>query len=1214
MGNSKDKIWDKIKVEWNAGGFVSLATAGVYSGLTLLADNSENAFVGGAILATAIGIKALMSGISLKKKGKSVEEEYLKCFYLTTYEAAKEYYDEKDIENVLGALSNVTDNTIDMYAQDLGDISNVIYQILIDAKIKTDMETVGKFMHEVVETMTHKIKNDEKLRGYISHQLVIEIYKNLQENTNTTEAIYKNQQENTKTLNKIEEYVQMLWEKYSSQNTNGNEPTHKLAPDFETIKENIKNEKDKYIEKWHAKLFLESIKQKSVKGGSTPKEEKTLENTYINHGYKDIDIYSSSQSYRIENFEKTIENIINNANKQDKILITGEPGVGKTSLVACLADKFANDDKVFFIDFRKLNEYFKESLTKDKRNILSAVAEHFGTYVKGMQAYIKDVLKEQKVTLIFDGFDEFIADGEVELLICLLTDDLLYKNISVIITSRINYIKHLNENRDFVRLFNKWYNLEGFSDKNIKDYYENIIGEELPKDKEIPPKNKDVLGIPVILYMSLSLGIDIFADADRYEMYSKIFALRGGIFDRFADIVENNQGYDEDRREKIIKLPLYYLMQMLAFALFENDEEPIAKADYLKLTEHIRDEKAAEHEFDADYTANAFDYPVKNILEGEGRIEFVHKTIYEYFIALKIFNEIKALYDVNHIIRYEPQDEQFIDFTDGFVKRFGSHFKIGKLIRGDETAVYDFLEAMLKEAFEQGRNRNSFFYRNLSDMSILSAGFGKMYEKGLSYYTIDYSKKDIFVKNTKRYSAAKDVNALMETVNEQEQTCFKNMIDLIQLIRQVTGKENDLFESKGDKYEYRRYICRYLKMGLYNQLNLSSFDLSYFEDINNYESNLSRVDMSGYNLKNTKLNNSVLAQSLLLEADLSDVKISGAVFKGALLEKAKFLYVYLYEVDFSNTDLRYAFLKNANIINSNFTNCNLEFADLTEATIKNCDFTGARLGGCRMDIKAIRNPDNNNIITDRTNFTGAEKLNRISSPEEIYIGGTLEFGSYLQGADGKEEPILWRVLDIVDGYALLLSDKILDCKLYHKDRIDITWSECTLNEWLNNDFYNNAFNETFAEKTVKLFSRKRSYAPVNLQGCKTADLIIKPKDILATEGRVIAGKNDNCNRVFLLSNEELHMYFDRRKDKEDILSCSLDGEHAAAYGTEYAKKRNLFVNSSNGRSEWWLRSSGSDNARVAMSVHSDGDVDTEGCFVDFVCTGVRPSLWLNLKS
>ena len=1192
MGNSKDKIWDRIKVEWNAGGFVSLATAGVYSGLTMLADNSENAFVGGAILATAIGIKALMSGISLKKKGESVEEKYLKCFYLTTYEAAKKYYDEKDIENVLEALSKVTDNTIDMYAQDLSDISNVIYQILIDAKIKTDTEKVGKFMQEVVETMTHKIKNDEKLRGYISHQLVIEIYKNLHENTNTTEAIYKNQQENTKTLNKIEEYVQMLLEKYSSQNTNGNEPTHKPAPDFETIRKNIKNEKDKYIEKWHAKLFLEDIKQKSTKDGSTPKEEKTLKNTYINHGYNDIDPYSSMQSYRIENFEKKIENIINNANKQDKILITGEPGVGKSSLVAFLADKFANDDRVFFIDFRKLNKYFEDDLQDDKRKILSAVANLFKpkANVEEMQAYIKEVLKEQKVTLIFDGFDEFIADGEAELLISLLTDDLLYKNISVIITSRINYIKHLNEKHDFVRLFNKWYNLEGFSDRNIKDYYENIIGEEMPKEKTIPQKNKDVLSIPVILYMSLSLGIDIFADADRYEMYSKIFALRGGIFDRFADIVDDNQGYDRERRERAIKEPLYYLMQMLAFALFENDEGQVAKADYLKLAEHIRNEKAEERKLDAAYTANAIDYPVKNILEGEGRVEFVHKTIYEYFIALKIFIEIKVLYDVNHLIKYEPESKEFNDFINGFAKRFGGLFKIGRLIRGNETAVYDFLRAMLKEAFEQGRSRNSLFYQNLSDMSLLSAGFGKMFEKGLSYYTIDYSKTDLFVKNTKRYSAAKDVNALMKTVNEQEQTCFKNMIDLIQLIRQVTGKENDLFESKGDKdkHEYRRYICRYLKMEHYDNLNLSGFDLSDFRSkagvnlnifgfhLSTFNSeagdDLSGIDMSGYILRHVKLNNSSLVGTILYKADLSTNEIK----------------------------------------NADFTNCNLEFANLRGATITNCDFTGAQLGGCIADINAIRNPDNHNIITDTTSFTGAGRKHIIGSPDEIYIGGTFELGSYPQGANGEVKPILWRVLDIVDGYALLLSDKILDAKAYHEEDIDISWDKCTLNDWLNNDFCNKAFKTPFADKIIKLFSRKKGYTNIHLAGNIAVDLIIKPQDIILANDTMIAGKNDNCNRVFLLSNEELHMYFDKRKDRTNILDYSLGGEQATAYGTEYAIKRGLIVYG-NDRRLWWLRSGGS-APDSAMYVYFNGVVNTSGRSVYDADVGVRPALWINLKS
>lgn len=42
----------------------------------------------------------------------------------------------------------------------------------------------------------------------------------------------------------------------------------------------------------------------------------------------------------------------------------------------------------------------------------------------------------------------------------------------------------------------------------------------------------------------------------------------------------------------------------------------------------------------------------------------------------------------------------------------------------------------------------------------------------------------------------------------------------------------------------------------------------------------------------------------------------------------------------------------------------------------------------------------------------------------------------------------------------ILSEYILDCKRYHGELTDITWRDCDLRKWLNNEFYNAAFSAT----------------------------------------------------------------------------------------------------------------------------------------------------------
>lgn len=78
------------------------------------------------------------------------------------------------------------------------------------------------------------------------------------------------------------------------------------------------------------------------------------------------------------------------------------------------------------------------------------------------------------------------------------------------------------------------------------------------------------------------------------------------------------------------------------------------------------------------------------------------------------------------------------------------------------------------------------------------------------------------------------------------------------------------------------------------------------------------------------------------------------------------------------------------------------------------------------------------------------------------------FGSYWQedtNGDGvadqydEKQEIKWRVLSVDGDDAFLLADKGLDGKAYHGVYESITWESCELRYWLNNTFYNEAFNE-----------------------------------------------------------------------------------------------------------------------------------------------------------
>ena len=73
----------------------------------------------------------------------------------------------------------------------------------------------------------------------------------------------------------------------------------------------------------------------------------------------------------------------------------------------------------------------------------------------------------------------------------------------------------------------------------------------------------------------------------------------------------------------------------------------------------------------------------------------------------------------------------------------------------------------------------------------------------------------------------------------------------------------------------------------------------------------------------------------------------------------------------------------------------------------------------------------------------------------------------------------------------LLSEYILDCRRYHgesvdmkwRDSVDITWHDCDLRKWLNDEFYNTAFNATEKEFI------KTTHCADNGEGADTEDKV-----------------------------------------------------------------------------------------------------------------------------
>lgn len=150
---------------------------------------------------------------------------------------------------------------------------------------------------------------------------------------------------------------------------------------------------------------------------------------------------------------------------------------------------------------------------------------------------------------------------------------------------------------------------------------------------------------------------------------------------------------------------------------------------------------------------------------------------------------------------------------------------------------------------------------------------------------------------------------------------------------------------------------------------------------------------------------------------------------------------------------------------------------------------------------------------------------------DLEVGDFITFGSYEQDADASNgaEPIEWKVLDKEDGKVLVMSKYVLDFKYYcNESNTPTTWETSDLRAWLNDEFYNTAFNED--EK-----SRIELSHLVNLDNPEFG----------------IDGGNDTTDRVFILSCDEAEKYFASDEERISRTTAYADSVSVQIWGMTY---------------------------------------------------------------
>ena len=199
------------------------------------------------------------------------------------------------------------------------------------------------------------------------------------------------------------------------------------------------------------------------------------------------------------------------------------------------------------------------------------------------------------------------------------------------------------------------------------------------------------------------------------------------------------------------------------------------------------------------------------------------------------------------------------------------------------------------------------------------------------------------------------------------------------------------------------------------------------------------------------------------------------------------------------------------------------------------------------------------------------------------IGSIISFGGYK-----------WRILDTQGNTALIITENIIEQRIYHDAYKDITWAECALRIYLNGEFYDK-FSATDKSRIIPVINKNSDN---QWYGTK--------------------GGEDTQDNIFLLSIEEA--------------ACKYFGDSSSKLENPKGNRRYWFERKDENNSKriarleckdriwwWWLRSPGRVNVK-AVYIHGDGNIGIQGNNVlkgnisDGKCTGgVRPALWLKLE-
>lgn len=192
----------------------------------------------------------------------------------------------------------------------------------------------------------------------------------------------------------------------------------------------IKSRTQEYADKWNDNMFLNNFDERDENAGINVKLREVYLDKHLPHY-----IWGNNRNAR-DDLKTLLKEYINPHNGNKMLLILGQPGIGKSTLITWITANFTN----------KIDDILVYQFASDLKNV---IWQNLGNDIKRSLLEELNILAEdlEGKILILDGFDELsVGKDRVQILNQIywkLIKESSLNKFSLIITCRENYIDKL---------------------------------------------------------------------------------------------------------------------------------------------------------------------------------------------------------------------------------------------------------------------------------------------------------------------------------------------------------------------------------------------------------------------------------------------------------------------------------------------------------------------------------------------------------------------------------------------------------------------------------------------------------------------------------------------------------------------------------------------------------------------------------------------------